>query len=91
MLLVMPGQVKRTKSKHSKTGHTPPTKNMSKMAAVTTTASASTPATSVQVSEVIAQAHNSLYSVSPESSMNDSCTQNVNRSPLNVTHIVDWM
>ena len=39
----MPGQVKRKKSKHSKTGHTQLTKNMSKMAAVTTTASASTP------------------------------------------------
>ena len=85
----MPGQVKRKKSKQSKTGHTPPTKSMSKMAAVTTTESASTPATSVQVSEVIAQAHNSLYSVSPESSMNDNCTQNVNPSPLNVTHVVE--
>ena len=39
----MPGQVKRKKSKQSKTGHSPPTKDMSKMAAVTTTASASTP------------------------------------------------
>ena len=83
------GQVKRKKSKHSKTGHTPPTKNMSKMAAVTTAASASTPATSVQVSEVIAQAHNSLYPVSPESSMNDSCTINVKHSRLNVTYIVE--
>ena len=39
----MSGQVKRKKSKQSKTGHSPPTKNMSKIAAVTTIASASTP------------------------------------------------
>ena len=88
----MSAQGKRKKSKHSKTGHTPPYKKSSKMAAAYLTSASS----DAQVSEVIAEAHGSLYLVTPESSVSDNnsvrykqANPNEKLTTLNTTHNVE--